>query len=168
MILAALFLGLAPNPSSSPAQTTLESFRETIVALHDRERLLVGSPPIVWNDDLARDAGAWARTLAAEGSFEHDETDRGQGENLWMGTRGAFGVAEMIAGWSDEKRVLARLSSWEDDFSAVGHYTQMVWKDTRSVGCAVARSRTDDYLVCRYHPQGNVMGESPFVHRRAR
>ena len=43
-----------------------------------------------------------------------------------------------------------------------GHYTQVVWRNTREVGCAVARNGSDDFLVCRYWPSGNWMGQVPF------
>ena len=33
-----------------------------------------------------------------------------------------------------------------------GHFTQVVWKDTKRLGCGAK----GDYLVCRYQPQGNM------------
>ena len=48
--------------------------------------------------------------------------------------------------------------NWED----VGHYTQMIWRGTRRVGCALGEGAQYDYLVCRYYPAGNVYGMSPF------
>ena len=39
--------------------------------------------------------------------------------------------------------------------SASGHFTQMVWRDTCTMGCGFA----EPYLVCRYSPQGNVFGD---------
>lgn len=137
--------------------------RSTIIDMHADERGRVGSPPLSWSDDLADEAAVWAGTLAASGRFEHDPSNEDHGENLWMGTRGYYTLRHMITGWSEEKSHLRGMRSWEDDHHRVGHYTQMVWKDTRSVGCAIARNRTDEFLVCRYDPPGNVLGESPFV-----
>ena len=105
----------------------------------------------------------WAAELARTGSFEHDPSNEDHGENLWMGTCGAFSLDHMIEGWSEEKAQLRRLSSWDRDHHAVGHYTQMVWKDTARVGCAMGRNREDEFLVCRYSPPGNVLGESPYA-----
>ena len=45
------------------------------------------------------------------------------------------------------------------DYRDVAHYTQIVWRGSTAVGCALASSRTDDYLVCRYSPPGNVVGQ---------
>ena len=44
----------------------------------------------------------------------------------------------------------------------VAHYTQLVWRDTREVGCAVAAGQHEDILVCRYANAGNYRGERPF------
>lgn len=160
LTLAAAVSAPIPTPHSGLA------FEEAIVRMHDAERAAVGSGPVVWDAELARDAADWARHLARVNDLVHwseeNEDDNGQGENLWMGTRGHYGVARMIEGWSEEKRPLARMTSWEDDYHQVGHYTQMVWAETRRIGCAVASNRENDVLVCRYWPAGNVIGEQPY------
>ena len=51
-------------------------------------------------------------------------------------------------------RRCSRSGNWED----VGHYTQMIWPGSVRVGCAIRSSASNDYLVCRYSPAGNVMG----------
>ena len=111
-------------------------------------------------------AANYAVYLAVTNSFQHsDQSHRpGTGENLWMGTRGAFSFEAMIGGWSSERRdfvpgvfpAVSRAGSWEK----VGHYTQMVWPTTTRVGCAIASNAANDYLVCRYSPAGNVIGQA--------
>ncbi|WP_214019128.1 CAP domain-containing protein [Escherichia coli] len=44
---------------------------------------------------------------------------------------------------------------WQD----VAHYTQIIWRRTSQMGCALASSARDDYLVCRYTLPGNVVGQ---------
>jgi hypothetical protein len=102
--------------------------------------------------------------LAITNSFHHSDrrARRGTGENLWMGTHGAFSYEAMVAGWSSERRnfvpgvfpAVSRSGRWED----VGHYTQMVWPATTRLGCAVASNTTSDFLVCRYAAAGNIDG----------
>ena len=53
---------------------------------------------------------------------------------------------------------LAPAVSRTGDWSQVAHYTQIVWPATQRVGCATASNRSNDYLVCRYLPAGNVVG----------
>jgi hypothetical protein len=162
LVFAALFAAAGSLAPPSP-----DSLRQTVLRVHDEERRAVGSPPLEWDDALARDAASWAQHLARTRTFDHCANlgcpTADEGENLWMGTKGAYTLSTMLHGWSDEKRLLKRMSSWEDDYHAVGHYTQMVWADTSRVGCAIASNRSDEYLVCRYETAGNVMGESPFA-----
>jgi hypothetical protein len=69
----------------------------------------------------------------------------------------------MVGGWIDEKRYF--INGVTPNFSTTGnyedvaHYTQIIWRGTRTVGCALASNATDDYLVCRYAPAGNVVGQ---------
>lgn len=143
------------------------SFERELVALHNDERARVGAAPLAWDDDLAADARAYARRLAARnrGLVHSDRDERpGQGENLWVGTAGYFATAAMFDSWADERRYfrpgrfpdVARGVGWQQ----VGHYTQIVWARTDRVGCGVHRGGGWDYLVCRYSPAGNVMGQA--------
>ena len=137
---------------------------ERLLAAHNMERAMAHVPPMRWSTQLAAQATSYARLLAATGMFQH--SDRGSrgglGENLWMGTTGAFSIEQMIGGWTSERRwfvpgrfpYVSRTRSWHD----VGHYTQMIWPTTTTVGCGIASARGNDVLVCRYGPAGNVDG----------
>ena len=141
---------------------------ERLLAEHNRERERTGVPRLAWNDQLAGQAEAWAQKLAAEGKLRHasEAESGGAGENLWMGTAGYFAPERMVGAFVNERRFyqhgnfpeVSSTGKWQD----VGHYTQLVWRDTREVGCAVARGTGYDVLVCRYWPAGNWMGESPY------
>jgi hypothetical protein len=140
-----------------------------MLAGHNAARAELGLAPLRWNDALAADARGYAETLARTGRFEHSAQPRGtppQGENLWTGTRGAYSYPEMVGHWVAERRFyLPRPvpdSSNSGEFGDVAHFTQIVWRDTQEVGCAEASGRTDDYVVCRYLPAGNVVGETAF------
>jgi hypothetical protein len=140
--------------------------KRTMLTMHNATRAEVRQSALVWSDALAADALAYARELARTGRFEHAPQPRGnpnQGENLWMGTRGAYRYDEMAGHWIDEKRVFVNRpmpsASTTGDYRDVGHYTQIIWSGTREVGCAMASNRRDDFLVCRYLPTGNVVGQ---------
>lgn len=139
-------------------------FANRLVATHNAERARVGTKPLAWSDSLAKDAAIWAAEMARTDSFEHAKQS-GQGENLWMGTKSSFRAEEMVEAWIDEKSMykpgrfpdVTTTDNWAD----VGHYTQLIWGNTTHVGCALASSKTDDYLVCRYGPPGNWVGQDP-------
>jgi hypothetical protein len=140
-----------------------EQFPERILAAHNEERSRFGEAPLVWDRELGAEAATYAAQMASTGLFQHSgKTQPDVGENLWMGTRGAFSVEEMVGGWTAEKRLfvpgvfpaISRTGNWDD----VGHYTQMIWAATNRIGCALASTARTDFLVCRYSPAGNVDG----------
>jgi uncharacterized protein YkwD len=155
-----------PRSSEAPAPRGAERLREAMLAGQNEARARLGLAPLTWNESLASDARAYAEELARTGRFEHSPQPRGnppQGENLWTGTRRAYSYRERVGHWVAEGRFYRPLpvpeSSSSGQFGDVGHYTQIVWRATREVGCAEASNRTDDYIVCRYLPAGNVFGE---------
>jgi hypothetical protein len=145
--------------SASPANVSF-----ILLDAHNRERAAVGVPPLAWDNRLAAAAAAYARELAAQGSLRHSprQARPGQGENLWMGTRGAFHPSVMVGSWSSEKAwfrpgifpQVSRTGNW----AQVGHYSQMIWPTTTRIGCAIASGPRVDVLVCRYAPAGNFDG----------
>jgi hypothetical protein len=143
-------------------------FNERLLKAQNAQRAALHVPPLKWDDSLAKDARVWARELAVTGRFEHSPDSPGQepqGENLWAGTPRAFSPEAMVALWSAERRDY-RAGVFPDnsrsgDVENVGHYTQMIWRSTRQVGCATAVGRREEFLVCRYSDAGNVYGERP-------
>jgi len=135
------------------------------LAAHNRERVRMGEAPLVWDEALAQGALDWAQELARSGRFDHASAAQRKraGENLFMGTAGAYPIESMIEQFIAERDdflpgtfpYVTRDGNWHN----VAHYTQIVWRGTRRVGCAVARGARDDVLVCRYWPAGNVFGQ---------
>ena len=158
-----------PRTSDSPAPRGASLLRAAMLSGQNDARARLGLAPLSWNESLAADARTYAEELARTGRFEHSPQPRGnppQGENLWTGTRRAYSYGEMVSHWVAEGRLYRPLpvpdSSSSGRFGDVGHYTQIVWRATREVGCAEAHNRTDDYVVCRYLPAGNLLGEVAF------
>jgi hypothetical protein len=143
-------------------------FNTRLLDAQNAQRAAMHVPPLAWNVALANDARQWASELAATGRFEHSPDNPGQepqGENLWAGTPRAFSPEAMVALWSAERRDyrpgVFPNNSRSGDVENVGHYTQMIWRSTRQVGCATAVGRHEEVLVCRYSQAGNVYGERP-------
>lgn len=141
------------------------NFAWELLAAHNQERDRMNVPRLSWSKDLARDAQGWADRLAKLGRMEHttQAQRKSTGENLWMGSAGYYGPRTMVETFLAEKRHfragefpnVSRTGRWQD----VGHYTQIIWGGTKEVGCAVARGKTNDFLVCRYRPGGNWIGQ---------
>ncbi|HEX7855252.1 MAG TPA: CAP domain-containing protein [Sphingobium sp.] len=173
----------APAYRARPAQTVMPAsyygmeeaerdsglLREVVLGMHNDEREALGVSPLTWDDGLALDAARYAREMAQTNLFRHSpRSSRAlpSGENLWMGPRRLYDYEVMIGSFLDEKRLFRRggklpnisvSGRWAD----VGHYSQMIWRGTRKIGCALGEGRNYDYFVCRYFPAGNVFGQGP-------
>jgi len=140
-----------------------------LLASHNRERATLGLRPMHWNAGLAQGAQEWAEHLARTGRFEHSPDLPGQpllGENIWGGTPGAYQPEGMVGLWIEEKRhfqsgIFPAVST-TDRVGDISHYTQVVWSDTREVGCGLAEAAGEEILVCRYNSPGNIRGRKPF------
>jgi hypothetical protein len=166
IITAALAVSAAGNGPAIAASSAMSpsQFPARVLAAHNQVRAQAGAAGLVWDNGLGTEAAKYAVVLALTNTFQHSDRNSrgGTGENLWMGTRGAFSVETMVGNWASERRLFmpgtfpnnSRSGNWAD----IGHYTQMIWPTTTHVGCALASNATTDFLVCRYSPAGNVMG----------
>lgn len=168
MVLIAV--SLASCATRSGAGEVGRELPERVLTAHNRERALVGVPSLTWDERLAAGAKGWADHLGRTGRFEHSPEatagDSSVGENIWAGTSGFFSPEQMVEAWRREKKhflpgVFPRTTT-TGNVSDVGHYTQMIWRRSRSVGCAIAKGAKEDVLVCRYAEAGNVVGEPVF------
>ena len=158
-------LGFVQVPMRPPPAAAGD-FASQVLAEHNRARSAVRAGPLTWSAELAAGAQAHAAQLARTGQLLHSprQSRRGQGENLWMGTAGAYAPAAMVQSWAGERRFfrpgivpnVSTTGNWTD----VAHYTQMILASTTMVGCAVQRSSRQDVLVCRYSPAGNRDGQA--------
>jgi uncharacterized protein YkwD len=158
------------STASNNTGNTSADFVNTILAVHNSERAAVGVQPLVWNNTLAAGAKAWAENLAATGKFEHSTccgAFRDYGENL-AGFYPDQPMTGWPAGWVAEKNNYHGGPIPPDTPAsgpqAIGHYTQMVWRNTTSVGCGTGSGDKLPYsiLVCRYYQPGNIFGQKPY------
>lgn len=128
---------------------------DEILAAHNRLRAQHCAPPLEWSEALAEDAQSWADGMAARGcTLQH--SDLPHGENLYMATSGVSSPAGVAESWYSEVR---GYHFRRGGFSMrTGHFTQLVWASTRSLGCGRSSCNGLDVWVCMYDPPGNVQG----------
>ncbi|KAM9040013.1 glioma pathogenesis-related protein 1-like [Sarcophilus harrisii] len=156
-----------------------EAFIKECVDIHNKFRSQVTPKAsnmrrVSWDADLAKVAKEWAQKC----KFEHNPdlnipqklypSFSAVGENLWIGSIGAFSENEAIKSWNDEVK--------NYDFQnkkctgVCGHYTQVVWADTYKIGCAVqfcpkieqSFITNGAVFVCDYGPAGNYYNMQPY------
>jgi pathogenesis-related protein 1 len=149
----------APAVNSNTLPEPGDNVERAIVAAHNEIRGRVEVPPLRWSDRLAEHAQEWASRLLREREFYH-RPHPVYGENLFEITGARASAAQVIDVWASE----APDYSYRDNTcrAVCGHYTQLIWSDTREVGCAVARDASREVWVCNYNPPGNWIGERPY------
>jgi len=167
-----LVFSMAMAPSISMAQTTAQD--QEFVSLHNAARREVGVEDVVWDETAARYARDYAAVRAADCGLTHTDQDTrdslGYGENIMVGPPGSdLTVAETVQTWwvDNEKRNFDAASGTcmvgRPEELRCGHYTQVVWRDTKAIGCARAkRVNGGVFINCYYTPAGNVLNQRPF------
>jgi len=146
----------------TPAQT-----EETLRA-HNAWRRRAGVTPLRWDAELAARAQARAEELAAGGcTIRHGRLPWNIGENLYQasplrreGRRDAVFAAtatHVVDVWGAESTDYSHADGTCAPRRQCGHYTQIVWASTQTVGCgrSICPSRGQVW-VCNYYPAGNI------------
>jgi pathogenesis-related protein 1 len=148
-----------------------------IVAAHNKWRAEAGvTERLTYSPALAAAAQAWADNLKRidHCHMRHSKPDGKYGENLYWAS---------ALSWSDGRKELQKVSpervvdSWgseKTDYDYAnnrckagkmcGHYTQIAWRTTTTVGCAMAmcEDTQEQVWVCQYQPTGNWIGKKPY------
>jgi Cysteine-rich secretory protein family len=159
----------APPPAGASQGSNNTNFVNTILEIINRERAAVGVPPLVWNNSLAAGAQAWAdyeasldRSFHSPGNYkDYAETTAEAGPHNPMDVNAT--LMWMLNFWINEKQNYHGGVLTEENWAPISHYTQLVWRTTTEIGCGMATSSNgNDFLVCRFLPMGNYIGQAPY------
>jgi uncharacterized protein YkwD len=128
-----------------------QSDSQTLLDAHNADRARHCTPPLTWSAEVAASAQVWANRCV----FDHDYHS-GLGENLAWGTR--LSAQQAVQLWYEE---IGEYNYASPGFGPAGHFTQVIWRGSRQLGCGKAMCRGEVFWVCRYSPPGNVEGEFP-------
>lgn len=163
-----------PDAATEPAELA------GITQLHNDVRAMASPadplPPLEWDPQLAATAAAWVamcRDQAAPSGLIDHNPDRSVGQPYYVGENvfGAggmphFGTPEQaVTSWASELASYDYATNTCEPGKICGHYTQIVWRASLKLGCAVADCPNLQYrasLVCNYGPGGNVANQAPY------
>ncbi|KAL0129680.1 hypothetical protein PUN28_001742 [Cardiocondyla obscurior] len=126
-------------------------------------------PDLVWDDELASIAQRWANQC----NFNHDQCRNvgrfsvGQNIAITYSSGENKSLESMIQSWYDEVTKFDKNEIFSYKFDPqTGHYTQVIWADTTTVGCGRIKYKKNNwnthYLVCNYGPSGNWIGQKVY------
>lgn len=136
--------------------------RAAITDYHNRVRADAGVAPLQWSAPVAAYAQAWADHLAATSCKMAHRDHARYGENLFQGTASYYTARDAAQAWETEKNNYHGGVLTDSNWHAAGHYTQMVWRATSTLGCGEARCSDMLIVVCNYDPAGNSLGRRPY------
>ncbi|MEB8433073.1 pathogenesis-related family 1 protein [Cocleimonas sp. KMM 6892] len=165
----------AKDMMSAPKRVNSEEF----LAAHNRARAAEGVPALVWSEDLARYSKQWAEELNRTKSCDivhrpgSGKFKQLYGENLYYasalnwssGKKQIQNItsSKVVSDWVSEKANYNNKTNSCNAGEMCGHYTQVMWKNSTAVGCAVSVCDNKSQVwVCNYNPPGNYPGQRPF------
>jgi hypothetical protein len=130
-------------------------------------------PPVSWDPVLADSAYNYtAKCQGATGLLSHNanrSTDYQAlggsgyvGENIYGTTAKTTTPAAAVDAWMSEA---SQFDYATDNLTAAGHYTQVVWRTSVRIGCAIVdcpNLQFHETVLCDYAPGGNLIGQKPY------
>lgn len=165
-------------PKPKPQLTKQQLFAGALDA-HNRVRYKHGLKPLKWSDELAAYSQEWANHLGKGNSCKmyHRSGNPPHGENLYISSaviwkdgnkevsreRNQVTIKNVVKAWTDEEQWYNYKTNSCQPGRQCGHYTQVVWRETTEVGCAVkfCGDQSQNW-VCSYNPPGNYVGRRPY------
>ncbi|KAL9238525.1 hypothetical protein vseg_012931 [Gypsophila vaccaria] len=142
---------------TSHAQDNQKQFLDT----HNTARSQVGVAPLIWNNTLALFAETYANKVKVTCN-DLMKSGSPYGENTGSGY-GSFSPVEAVNTWIGERVNYNHDSNTCKKGSDCRHYTQVIWRNTVSVGCAISFCGPGwPFVACEYYPPGNIAGQSPY------
>ena len=143
----------------STVEVNLELLRQQLLTSHNKYRKNHQADKMTRNTEIEDIAQEYAEHLASIQGFVHSDNKykgQGLGENIYW----AYNIE--LTGEVVTKDWYSEIKNY--DFSTpgfkqgTGHFTQVVWKSSKEIGCGFGES-DGYYVVCNYYPAGNFHGQ---------
>lgn len=161
--------------NTPPDPSTLPQFARDMLDAHNAVRAAVKTPtpnpalePLGWDAQAEALAKAWA----AKCEWGHNPSRGNAGENIAAATPDYWDTKGVVKEWADEVADYDYANNSCAQGKQCGHYTQIVWRNTKRMGCATQTCTKNSpfgpqaprwqYWVCNYAPPGNYIGQRPY------
>ncbi len=134
---------------------------------HNKIRRSKGIPDLVWDDEVGKYSKSKVEYLANQNSCVMDHSagpKLNYGENLFWGSGKKWNIQNAINSWNEEEQYYDYSTNKCQTGRVCGHYTQVVWKNSKKLGCykAICPNDKGTIIGCNYDPPGNYVGQKPY------
>ena len=142
-------------------------FYNDLVSLHNTLRTKHRVGKLTKLQAIATMAQKTATNCAKIKTLQHSQdkyNNQPVGQNLYVKTN-APSANDVMQGWYYKEEPNYNYSTGKSkNGGVIGHFTQVVWKSTTQIGCAVATGtylayQNSYYVCCNYFPAGNYIGQ---------
>lgn len=104
----------------------------------------------------------WAYERSGDCRLQHSPNSP-YGENMFWSQNGHWTPLEVVKCWASEYKLYNSATNECVGNSVCGHYTQIIWRNTRHIGCGRSKCAGNKgfIYVCSYDPPGNFYFEGP-------
>ncbi len=145
------------------ATLDLENARAQILTKHNYYRAQHQVGDLVRLPAIEKIAQNYSEYLASIGKMEHSKNKyNGErlGENLYYGYLSSNIGKNSVEKWYSEESLYDYNNPGYKQ--GIGHFTQLVWKNSKNLGCGVGcKSNNYCYVTCNYYPAGNYLSSFP-------
>ncbi|XP_068722617.1 uncharacterized protein [Montipora capricornis] len=160
--------GVTPTTGKPTQAYAFTEDEQMALAKHNEFRRLHQVPLMTLDREMCDQAKAYAEILAANGNLTHasSEERNGQGENLFSSCASVVPepTERAVVAWYNEVCQPGYDFNTESIQPGTNHFTQVVWKESTTLGFGKAEATSDSqlkcaYFVARYKPAGNMIGD---------
>ena len=168
ILLVVLVAIISCNNLRNLATFDFDTFYNELIVKHNSIRVKHNSGALTKLDDIAALAQVTANGCVEAGGLVHSGNSY---NNQWLGQNlyvcgGMTPTADsVLEGWYTEEEVNYDYNTGTSkNGGVIGHFTQVVWKNSKQIGCAIAQGnwsgyRNSYYVCCNYFPGGNILGQ---------
>lgn len=144
-----------PSPTPYHRRSIYSDFELDCLKAHNEVRARHGVPSLKLSKKLCKHAEEWARILASRGILLH-RNNSSYGENIfcsWSSNANNNHVSgrEPVDNWYNE--ISQHVFHKEPTTLKTGHFTQVVWRESRELGVGMAKNRNGEvFVVANYDP----------------
>lgn len=148
-----------PPRSTPSAPDVRPKWKEATLDAHNHLRRVHGTPPLEWSDECYVEAKKQADACQEKSQLFHGYLQGPSGRHgqngYWCSAPGSS-AQQCVQSWYDEITDPGYDFNEPGFTSGTGHFTQVVWRDTRQVGMAL--SEDGKFVFANYYPAGNFQG----------